>query len=143
MQLDGPTAYNPGARAPVTSWRLSREGDAPEEAMTPVVQIRPSRPADAAEHVAALAELLIACVEGGASVSFMLPLNRERAEGFWRGVLDGAARGDDRARGRGRAGAVVGTVQVILSVPENQPHRGDIAKLWSIRGRAARASRPG
>ena len=98
--------------------------------MTPVVQIRLSRPADAAEHVPALAELLIACVEGGASVSFMLPLSRERAEEFWRGVLEGAARGERIVLvAEDEAGALVGTVQVILAVPENQPHRGDIAKL--------------
>jgi GNAT superfamily N-acetyltransferase len=27
------------------------------------------------------------------------------------------------------AGAIVGTVQVLLVMPENQPHRGEIAKL--------------
>jgi GNAT superfamily N-acetyltransferase len=98
--------------------------------MTPVVQIRPSRPADAAAHAPALAELLIACVEGGASVSFMLPLSRERAEGFWRGVLEGAARGERIVLvAEDETGALVGTVQVVLAVPENQPHRGDIAKL--------------
>jgi GNAT superfamily N-acetyltransferase len=98
--------------------------------MSPAVRIRPSRPADAAAHVPALAELLIACVEAGASVSFMHPLSRERAEGFWRGALEGAARGERIVLvAEDEAGALVGTVQVILAVPENQPHRGDIAKL--------------
>jgi GNAT superfamily N-acetyltransferase len=98
--------------------------------MTPTTQIRPSLPADGATHVPALAELLIACVEGGASVSFMLPLSRERAEAFWRGVAEGVARGERIVLvAEDEAGAIVGTVQVILAVPENQPHRGDIAKL--------------
>jgi GNAT superfamily N-acetyltransferase len=98
--------------------------------MTSTVRIRRSLPADAAKHVPALAELLIACVEGGASVSFMLPLSQDRAERFWRGVLDGAARGDRIVLvAEDGSGAVIGTVQVVLSVPENQPHRGDIAKL--------------
>ena len=131
LRLDGPTAYrNPGRTRARYLVAIVSEGDAPEEAMTPVVQIRPSAPTDAAEHVPALAELLIACVEGGASVSFMLPLSRERAEGFWRGVLEGAARGERIVLvAEDEAGALVGTVQVILAVPENQPHRGDIAKL--------------
>lgn len=81
--------------------------------------------------VEALADVLIDCVEGGASVSFMAPLARERAVAFWRGVLDGVARGervvlvaDDQLTGR-----ILGTVQVILSLPENQPHRADVAKM--------------
>jgi ribosomal protein S18 acetylase RimI-like enzyme len=77
----------------------------------------------------ALADVLVDCVEGGASVSFMLPLSRERAMGFWQGLaMDVAARRrlllvaeDDRG--------ILGTVQAILSQPENQPHRADIAKL--------------
>jgi GNAT superfamily N-acetyltransferase len=97
---------------------------------TAAVRIRRSQPADAAAHVPALAEVLIACVEGGASVSFMLPLSRERAEAFWHGVIDGAGRGDRILLvAEDAAGAVVGTVQVLLSMPENQPHRGEIAKL--------------
>lgn len=84
-----------------------------------------------AELVEALAELLIDCVEGGASVSFMAPLTRDRAVEFWREVLDDAARG-------GRivlvaetvdGGQLAGTVQVVLRMPENQPHRGEVAKL--------------
>jgi len=71
------------------------------------------------------------CVEGGASVSFMAPLTRERADAFWRGVAEGVAAGDrlllvaeDRS-----SGDIVGTVQVVFAVPENQSHRGDVAKM--------------
>ncbi|HTY78902.1 MAG TPA: GNAT family N-acetyltransferase [Candidatus Bathyarchaeia archaeon] len=98
--------------------------------MSPVATVRRSEPADAALHVSALAQLLIACVDGGASVSFMHPLGRDRAEAFWRGVIDGAGRGDRVLLvAEDGAGAIVGTVQVLLSMPENQPHRGEIAKL--------------
>ena len=74
--------------------------------------------------------MLVDCVEGGASVSFMLPLPREKAVAFWRGVAEGVARGE-RALviaedGEGR---IVGTVQMVLSQPDNQPHRADIAKM--------------
>ncbi len=78
-----------------------------------------------------LSHVLIACVEQGASVGFMQPLDSETAEAFWLGMLDSAERGerillvaevpDSRT--------VVGTVQVILAMPPNQPHRGEIAKM--------------
>jgi GNAT superfamily N-acetyltransferase len=98
--------------------------------MNAPVQVRRSRPAEAAEHVPVLAQLLMDCVAAGASVSFMHPLGRDRAETFWRGVTDGAARGDRILLvAEDGAGAIVGTVQVLLVMPENQPHRGEIAKL--------------
>jgi GNAT superfamily N-acetyltransferase len=81
--------------------------------------------------VEGLADVLIDCVEGGASVSFMAPLARDRAVAFWRGVLDSSAR-DERVvlvaeePGTGR---VVGTVQVILAMLDNQLHRADVAKM--------------
>ena len=77
-----------------------------------------------------LAEGLISCVEGGASVSFMLPLSRERAGDYWRGVAESAGRGERVVLGAlDAAGAIVGTVQLILNLPENQPHRADLAKM--------------
>ncbi len=79
----------------------------------------------------ALAEILVACVNGGASVSFLAPLAREEAETFWHGVADSIERGERilavaKESGGGR---VVGTVQVLLKQPENQPHRADVAKM--------------
>ena len=86
---------------------------------------------EAAERIAELSAVLIDCVEGGASVSFMAPLTRERADAFWRRVADGEAV-DDRllviAEDRSTA-EIVGTVQVLFAAPENQPHRGDVAKM--------------
>jgi GNAT superfamily N-acetyltransferase len=77
-----------------------------------------------------LCDVLIDCVEGGASVSFMLPLPREKAVAFWRGVAEGVARGE-RALviAEDGEGGIVGTVQMVLSQPDNQPHRADIAKM--------------
>ena len=84
-----------------------------------------------AATIEALTDVLMDCVEGGASVGFMLPLSRARASSFWQGVLAGAERGErivlvaeDVVTRR-----IVGTVQVVLSMPDNQPHRGDIAKM--------------
>lgn len=75
--------------------------------------------------------MLIDCVEGGASVSFMIPLTRERADAFWRRVADGVAAGDRLLLVAEAAGKreILGTVQVAFAVPENQPHRGDVAKM--------------
>jgi GNAT superfamily N-acetyltransferase len=90
------------------------------------------RQADAAPGVVeALADVLIDCVEGGASVSFMAPLAPNQAVAFWREVLDSAARGERvvLVAEEPDAGRIVGTVQVILATPENQPHRAEVAKM--------------
>jgi GNAT superfamily N-acetyltransferase len=74
--------------------------------------------------------VLIDCVEGGASVSFMLPMTRAKAAAFWAGLADQVARGECLVLAAfDRQGTVTGTVQVLLKQPENQPHRADIAKM--------------
>ena len=105
--------------------------------MTAPITIQSLSPQDAREQVGALSAVLIDCVEGGASVSFMSPLTQERADAFWQGVADGVAAGErillvarDEASVPDEASArIVGTVQVVLRQPENQPHRADIAKM--------------
>jgi GNAT superfamily N-acetyltransferase len=78
----------------------------------------------------ALADVLIDCVEGGASVSFMAPLSRRKALDFWQRVIASAARGERILLvAEDTAGEVQGTVQVVLDLPENQPHRCDVAKM--------------
>ena len=93
--------------------------------------IRALSAAEARARVADLSAVLLDCVAGGASVSFMAPLARETADGFWRTVAEGVAAGDrillvaeDRA-----GGEILGTVQVLFAWPENQPHRADVAKM--------------
>jgi GNAT superfamily N-acetyltransferase len=77
-----------------------------------------------------LCEVLIDCVEGGASVSFMLPMSRAKAEAFWRRTAAALARDELLLlAAEDAAGSIVGTVQVLLNQPENQPHRGDLAKM--------------
>jgi GNAT superfamily N-acetyltransferase len=77
-----------------------------------------------------LGDVLIDCVEGGASVSFMLPMTRAKADAFWRSTAASVARGERVVlAAEDAAGAIVGTAQVILAQPENQPHRGDLAKM--------------
>jgi GNAT superfamily N-acetyltransferase len=80
-------------------------------------------------EIEGLADVLIDCVEGGASVSFMHPLSRERAAAFWRHVAQGVAAGERALIVAEDAQGVCGTVQLVLAQPENQPHRADLAKM--------------
>jgi GNAT superfamily N-acetyltransferase len=81
------------------------------------------------DDIRALADVLVDCVDGGASVSFMHPLSHERAEHFWRQVADGVARGARAVLVARDNLGVCGTVQLILDQPENQPHRADLSKM--------------
>jgi GNAT superfamily N-acetyltransferase len=77
-----------------------------------------------------LSDVLIDCVESGASVSFMLPMTREKAEAFWRKTSSDVARGECVVFvAMDNHGDFVGTVMLMFNQPENQPHRGDIAKM--------------
>ena len=76
-----------------------------------------------------LAGLLLDAVDGGASVSFMHPLSLPRALAFWQGVADGLASGERALFVAEDAEGIVGTVQLILGQPDNQPHRADVAKM--------------
>ncbi len=76
-----------------------------------------------------LADVLIDCVEGGASVSFMQPLSHERAAAFWRRIVEDVSAGDRALVVASDARGICGTVQLVLAQPENQPHRADLAKM--------------
>ena len=80
-------------------------------------------------QIDALAGVLIDCVEGGASVSFMHPLSRGRAAAFWRRVAQGVAAGERALLVAEDAGGLCGTVQLVLDLPDNQPHRADLSKM--------------
>ncbi|MDB4969928.1 MAG: acetyltransferase, family [Myxococcales bacterium] len=97
--------------------------------MSDAVRIR-CLPALGAGEIAQLSDVLIDCVEGGASVNFMLPMSRAKAEAFWHKVSASVAR-DERVVlvAEDADGTIVGTVQLILLQPENQPHRAEIAKM--------------
>jgi GNAT superfamily N-acetyltransferase len=80
-------------------------------------------------EIRGLSDVLIDCVEGGASVSFMWPMSREKADNFWRNTAAGVARGERLVYVAEENSQIVGTVTVVLNVPENQPHRADVAKM--------------
>ena len=80
-------------------------------------------------EVGELADVLVDCVEGGASVSFMLPLSRGRAVAYWRRIGEDVASGRRIVLAADDEAGIVGTVQLALDMPENQPHRADVAKM--------------
>jgi GNAT superfamily N-acetyltransferase len=83
---------------------------------------------------AGLCDLLIDCVEGGASVSFMQPMTFSKAADFWRGVAGGVARAERvLVVAEDAHGNILGTAQAVWPSAENQPHRGDIVKMLVLR----------
>jgi ribosomal protein S18 acetylase RimI-like enzyme len=84
-----------------------------------------------ADDASALADVLVDCVAGGASVGFMLPFDHERAESFWVNAISSVARNERivLVAEEQTTNRLVGTVQVVLTAPENQPHRGEISKM--------------
>ncbi|MEN0073512.1 MAG: GNAT family N-acetyltransferase [Paracraurococcus sp.] len=85
--------------------------------------------AGAASAERRLAEILVTCVEAGASVSFLPPLAPARARAFWHRVAADVAGGRRLLLAAWQEGALVGTAQLVLDMPENQPHRADVAKV--------------
>ena len=81
-------------------------------------------------EIQGLGDVLIDCVEGGTSVSFMLPMSRGKAAAYWHDIAASVARGERLVLAAEDAtGAIVGTVQVVLAQTENQAHRADLAKM--------------
>ena len=83
----------------------------------------------AAKSADALADVLVDCVEGGASVNFMLPFPRAKAVAFWEGVAAKVARGEAVLLAARDSEGICGTVHLSTAVPENQPHRADVTKM--------------
>jgi GNAT superfamily N-acetyltransferase len=86
-------------------------------------------PTLAGSDIEQLAEVLVDCVEGGASVSFMHPLSRAKAADFWRRLAAEVADGRRLLFAAFDADGIAGTVQLNFDLPENQPHRADVSKM--------------
>jgi GNAT superfamily N-acetyltransferase len=83
-----------------------------------------------------LAQVVMDCVEGGASVGFMSPVRPEEATSHFEHALQACQRGERIllvAEDHDDGDRVIGTVQVVLAMPENQPHRGEITKMLVTR----------
>ncbi len=94
-----------------------------------MIRIARLDPDAARRHRDALAEVLCDCVEGGASVSFLWPFDREQAARYWDGVVTALDERRHRLLGAFDGERLGGTVQLWLDGPCNQRHRGDVRKL--------------
>ncbi len=97
--------------------------------MSDEIEIRRLDPPELREQLDALAAVLHDCVAGGASVSYMEPFSHDDARAAFEGFVAEAELGRRLILAAFADGELVGTVQVILALPPNQPHRGEIAKL--------------
>lgn len=98
---------------------------------------------EARQHLGELADILVDCVEGGASVNFMAGFTHAEAEAFFEKVIGGLERHDRILLAAFAGSRAIGTVQVVLATPPNQPHRADVAKLLvhrSARGQGVATS---
>lgn len=85
--------------------------------------------AAAASAETRLAEILVACVEAGASVSFLPPLSAGKAKAFWHRVASNVGAGTRVLATAWRDGVMLGIGMLDLAMPENQPHRAEIQKV--------------
>lgn len=93
------------------------------------IEIRRLGATELAAQLDGLAAVLADCVAGGASVSYLAPFSHEQARAEFEAMAAEAEKGRRLILGAFADGRVVGTVQVILALPPNQPHRAEIAKL--------------
>ena len=78
-----------------------------------------------------LAELLMACVEGGASIGFLAPLERGEAEAYWAKIaaeLPAGSRVLLVAREPGTR-QIVGAAQLACETKANGRHRAEVQKV--------------
>jgi len=80
-------------------------------------------------QIEALADVLVDCVDGGAGVSFVHPLDPDVARAFWGRITEGVAAGTHALLVAEDDVGIAGTVQLVLDTPQNQPHRADLAKM--------------
>lgn len=98
--------------------------------MTASVKLLTLSHPDIVHRLPELTDILVDCVNSGASVSFMLPFHPDNATAFWQNVAHSVAAGERVViAAENEEGVLVGTVQLITDLPENQPHRAEVAKL--------------
>jgi GNAT superfamily N-acetyltransferase len=100
-------------------------------------EIRLLSPAEAAARRDALIDILVDSVEGGASVNFVWPMTRAKAESWWDDALRSHARGERLIFTGEAGGRIDGTVTLNPVFKENQPFRAEISKML-VHSRARR-----
>jgi ribosomal protein S18 acetylase RimI-like enzyme len=99
------------------------------ETLPSLVQIRTLTADEARAALPDLMEILIDCVADGASVGFLAPFGTEEAATYWASVVDAVSAGNTVLIVAEKAGVALGTVQLGIGLPPNQPHRADLKKL--------------
>ena len=102
-----------------------------------MIEIRELTASEAGLHLSALADLLLDCIAGGASVGFMSVLSKPDAEAYFQDVVQRVEQGDRTLLGAFFDQLLVGTVQIVTAMPPNQHHRADISKLLVLRSARA------
>ncbi|MBJ7610032.1 MAG: GNAT family N-acetyltransferase [Candidatus Dormibacteraeota bacterium] len=97
------------------------------------VEVRRLTAPEARQWIDGLAAVLVDCVRGGASVSYLAPFSHGEARAVFEGVVAEVERAQRILLAAFVDGMLVGTVQVVHALPPNQPHRGDVAKLLVLR----------
>jgi GNAT superfamily N-acetyltransferase len=93
------------------------------------VEVRRLSPAETRQQLDALAGVLADCVAGGASVGYLAPFSQAEARAVYEDYVRDAERGRRIILGAFLDGELVGTAQLVLAVPPNQPHRADVARV--------------
>jgi GNAT superfamily N-acetyltransferase len=93
------------------------------------IEIRRLEATTVRDHLNALAAVLEDCVAGGASVGYMAPFSHADARAAFEGFVADAERGARIVLAAFDGERLVGTAQVVLALPPNQPHRAEIARV--------------
>ena len=109
--------------------RGGRIGNGDTRSVADELEIRRLEGRELRDNLDGLAAVLHDCVEGGASVGYMWPFAHEDALRAYEGFADEVDAGRRVLLAAFLNGELVGTVQLVLSFPANQPHRGEIARM--------------
>lgn len=83
-------------------------------------------------------ELLRDSVEAGASIGFLIPLERELAVAYWKGIAAEVAAGTRLVLAARDGDALAGSVQLALATKPNSLHRAEVQKLLVHTGHRGR-----
>lgn len=92
----------------------------------------PIRPVDGdtiRQHLEEFTELLRDGIDGGASMSFIAPLDLDFARGYWLKIANQVGTRERIVLAAFDGERVVGSVQLSFDMPPNQPHRVDLQKM--------------
>ena len=81
------------------------------------------------DHHDGLVALLNDCVESGASIGFLAPLEAGEAERYWQGVATDLASGGRSLLIVRESGRIAGAVQISYCPKKNGSHRAEVEKL--------------